>query len=473
MKTKRSTHELILEMRYKGEEAALPIDTSVLALEKGAPFKFEDLNVCEAPRATMDLVHVPHPMEGYWSLICFGSDGDYSPNLGLAHFVLSVAPDGSITGSGEAYLGPLKLTGTSISSGEGFPISVDLKMIVDNADSDYTFHGAHNPKRDTVTGSWDKVERTQESAPEATLAVTDAVGEQELVPDTFAQDTDPVQEAIVPNDNSGNSVDASKKSEPDVSLAGVDAQQIDVADVPTNEVVIGDESNGQANKMTPTQAGTAVEDVQTSTVPENIANGEQGPASYSSMHDNTVSVLENNHHRQTTNAAELSDDKNSAESGDPGISEPNEDTKASHVAAENAVGMQGADDSNVQDGGSPRVLGTFSMRRTPADMHRFRRRFNLDRVADPSVMAKNRWKFAIEAIRFQIQAKNMSWEHVRARFAERKLWQDLAVAFWRGLLPTDRLDLMCALTVEYAPSQSRLYEAIANFLNNRGYPFKT
>lgn len=473
MRTKRSTRELLLEMRYKSSEAALSADTSVLALEKGAPFDFEDLNVYTAPRAKMDLDHVPHPLDGCWSASCFGSDGDFSPTLGLAHFVLSVAPNGSVTGFGEAYFGPLKLTGTSTYSGEGLPIFVDLKVVINNADGDYVFHGTHNSERDTVTGSWDKVERTQESAPEADPLDTGATGAQEGVPDAVIRDTKGVQDAIVPGDDNSNSIAASKKSEPDAVVAEVNAQQTNVADVPTNEGTIGDEPNAQVDTEKPTQADIAVEDTQTSTTPGDIVNGELRTASNDSTHDVTRSALENDPPQETVNVTEGSDDKKSAGDSDPNTSETAEDLQTSHEVAETAVGVQTAEDSGVKKEESPKTLNTFSMRRTPEHLHRFRRNLNLDSEADPSVLAKNRWKFAIESTKFQVQARNMSWEYIRARFAERRLWLDLAVAFWQDLLPPDRIDIMCVLTVEYPPSQSRLYETIANFLNDRGYPFKT
>jgi hypothetical protein len=373
MRPKRSTRGLILEMRYKNE-ASLPLDTTILALEQGASFEFEDLQVYERAGAKTDPYYVPHPLEGYWSVKCFDSDG-FFPTLGMFDFNLAVASDGSITGSGESYVGQLNITGASVSPANGLNTSVDLKMVIKHPDEYhvYVFHGTHSPERDTITGSWDRVERPLESAPEA----------------------------------------------------------------------------------------SAVDD-------------KQQPASNDIMHDDSESGLENDQPQEMTNvAAEESNGKKSAEGNDPGILQPAEDPQTPHKLADNAVGIQEVDDCDVKEDVSPEAVNTFSMRRTPADIHRFRRNLNLDSEADPSVMAKNRWKFAIEATKFQVQVKNMSWEHVRARFAERRLWLDFAAAFWQNLLRPDRVDMMCALTEEYAPSQSRLYETIAKFLNDREYAFKT
>lgn len=280
-RSKRSTRELLLEVR---NNLAVPSDTTILALEKGAPFEFEDFNIYESAGVKTDLDPISHPLEGYWSMMCFRSNGSMVPRLGLLHFVLAVAPDGSVTGSGEAFAGKLLLTGTAAEVDEGSSThSLDLKMIIDNVEVDYFLHGVHNAERDVVTGPW-------------------------------------------------------------------------------------------ANKDRP---------------------------------------------------------------------------QASRYAAR-----------------------TFTMRRTPADIHRFRCDLNLETETDSSVLAKKRWKFATDAARFRVQIKNFSWEYLRARFTERRLWLDLIVAFWQKLLPTDRIDLFCTLTGQYAPWQSRLFQAIARYLDRRDYKGK-
>ncbi|KAF5325408.1 hypothetical protein D9619_010005 [Psilocybe cf. subviscida] len=463
-RTKRSTRELLLEMRYKSDEEAVPPDNTILALEKGAPLEFEDLNVYENASANTDPDHVVHPVEGYWSVTFLDSDGDFFPILGLFHFVLTVAADGSITGSGESYVGRLKITGTSVPPEEGSSQSVELRMVVDNSEVDYLFHGTHNPERDVVTGSWEKVDRVQETPPEAPAEDT-ADGVQEGVSGEVAADTWPG--TITPND--GDS-EANESLEADVVTSEDNAQQTTVSDVSTDEVTTDDAPSAQDDAKTPTQIDTAAEDHQTSSTTESIVEDKQQVASNdSSTPGGTETVAENDQPQEITKVAEGSEDSTSEEDNDS-EAEPAEDSQTSDDAVETA---EGADDANEPEDEGPQALNTFSMRRTPAHMYRFRRNLNLDSETDSSVMAKNRWKFATEATKFQVQTKTFSWEYVRARFAERRLWLDLTVAFWQNLLPSDRIDVMCALTGEYAPSQSRLYETIANYLNPRGYPFKT
>lgn len=132
---------------------------------------------------------------------------------------------------------------------------------------------------------------------------------------------------------------------------------------------------------------------------------------------------------------------------------------------------EGFEADSMEKADSP-TLYIFVMRRTPVDVYRFRRNLNLDTATDSSVLAKARWKFAIEATRFQVQTKTFSWDYVRARFAEQRLWVNLWVAFWKELLPDDRIDTLYALTEVTTPSQSRLYHVIASYLYYRDYEFK-
>lgn len=250
------------------------------------------------------------------------------------------------------------------------------------------------------------------------------------------------------------------------------SQQTGVApQVTMDEVVLSNAPTADEGTKAPTTADTVDDEAQISNTAEGVSDGEQQPESNgTSTHEDTASTPENDHPQEIIEVAEGLDNKTPEEDDDSGTSEAGEEVQASGDVADNA---DEANDSNAEEDESPPALNTFSMRRTPADMRRFRRDLNLDTEADPSIMARNRWTFAIEATKFQVQIKNLSWEYVRARFAERRLWLDLTVAFWQNLLPSDRIDLMCALTGIYGPSQSRLYEVIANYLNPRGYPFKT
>lgn len=237
----------------------------------------------ESAGVKTDSGHASHPLEGYWSVTCLSSGALFSL-LGLCHFVLSVASDGSITGRGEAYVGKLLLKGTTAKSIQGSSTySLKLNMFVDNKKVDYFLHGVHNTERDIVTGSWDVAHSPQKTPP-------------------------------APN--------------------------------------------------------------------------------------------------------------------------------------------------------------TFSMRRTPADIHQIRHDLKLGLETNSSILSRNRWRFAIEATLFRVQSKNFSWKYVQARFAKRRLWLDLTIAFWQKQLPEDRIHLMCALTGVYAPWNSRLYEAIAAYLYARRYAFR-
>lgn len=436
---KRSPREILFEMCDKSEEAAVQADTTVFPFENGVPL--EDFNIYDSASTATVPAHVPHPLTGYWSVKCFDSDGDLFLGLGLFHFALSVASDGSMIGTGESYVGRLKLTGTSAFSGEGFSQSVKLKMVVDNSEVDYIFYGIHNPERDTVTGSWDKVERPQETSPEASSKGT----------------TDEMHATA--RVNTGKPLEAP---------SDVDFQDTGAPDASTHEVAFSGAPNAEVDSRTPTQVDDVVEEAQTPNPPKDIAAGEHlSDLHASGAPDDTYFALENDLPQETKNLSEGSDNTTSEKDDDSHGSEPSQDLQTSEDAAENA------DDSGEQDEERLNPLNTFSMRRTPAHMHRFRRDYNLDSKTDSSVMAKNRWSFAIKATLFQVQGRDMTWDYVRTRFAERKLWLDLTVLFWQNLLPIDRIGLMCTLTGEYGPSQSRIYETIAHYLNQRGYASKT
>lgn len=398
MRTIRSTRELFLEMRNKIEEVAIPDDITLLALEKGSPLEFEDLDVYSAARVERAPGHVPHPLEGYWSVMCTDRYGGFFAVLGLVHFVLSVAPDGSITGFGEAYGGRLNLVGTSVSSGEGLPNSVELKMVVGTLRFDFYFHGTHDPERDTVTGLWEEMETSHEAA---VAVIAKADGAVEGVSNDITQGTEPGQDATIPSKGYSFPIDASKLTEADVTTAAeVDAQQTGIS---TDELDIDEAHNQQEDMQAQlTQADTDVEQIQTTSPAERIVDDEQ---------------------------------------------------QASKVPMNNNF-----------------IYGTFSMRRTPADIRRFGR--NLDSKTDSSMIAKNRWKFALEATRFQVQVKNMSWEYVRARLAERRLWLGSFATLGQKRPPRFLLAQISGLTGECAPSQGRLYEATLKFFRLRGYLYR-
>lgn len=520
MRTKRSTRELFLEMRYKDWYAVNPPDISILAHEEGTPFEFEDLNVYETASADTKSDHVPHPLDGYWSMTCRDANGDY-PTLGLFHFILSVAPDGSITGSGELYTAKLKLTGTFTAHGDGLPITMDLRMIGD-VDNDYIFHGTYNQERDIVTGSWEKADRSVDSAdPEA-----EEDGANEDI-----QDNKPADDPTAASDVNGNPTDASNSSQANNEIDDPNAQQSNTTSLETEEVAVDSAPTEHEDTEVLAQADTPIEDAHTSRetmkdpdqqpspsdesthdhigpavqddLPPGVAADNEGsedsdssasePVQDTQSSDDMIKVAENAQGDDDAVVIEgetgvvLSDqpDKtiNSPEGSNDMTSEESKDSDTPELAAEPEVlgdvaeneDLEGADDPMDQVDESPASLDTFAMRRTPAHLHRFRRNINLDTDTDTdsSLLAKNRWKFAIAAIKFQVQKQSMSWEYVRTCFAERRLWLDLAVAFWLDLLPPNRVDFMCTLTMDYPPSQSRLYETIASFLNDRAYPYKT
>ncbi|KAF5325407.1 hypothetical protein D9619_010006 [Psilocybe cf. subviscida] len=469
MRTIRSTRELILGMRNKSEEAAVVADVTILAFSRGAPLEFEDLNVYETASAQMGLEQISHPLEGYWSVECFDSDGDFFPALGLFHFVLSVASNGSITGSGESYDGCLKLTGTtSLSSAEGSFQSVELKMVVDDREFVYTFHGTHNSKRGTVKGSWERIEQFQE-IPVESSAKDSADEQQEGVPNEVMQNTGPSQDIIASSDCDSIPVDAGEWLE---TTSEMDIQRSGFPDVSTQEVTLDNAPSVQEGTKASTPANTVVEEVQTPTQPESHGDGEQHTNSSNiSTHDDSGVALENDHSPEIISISEASDNMECTGDNDSETSKPTQDPQTSEDMSEDA---DREDDPDILENESPKSLNTFSMRRTPAHIYRFRHDLILDSElgTDSSVMAKNRWKFAIEATIFQVQTRNMSWEYVQARFAERRLWFDLTVAYWRNLLALDRIILLCNLTWQYAPSQSRLYQTIAKYLNPREYPSK-
>lgn len=130
----------------------------------------------------------------------------------------------------------------------------------------------------------------------------------------------------------------------------------------------------------------------------------------------------------------------------------------------------------VYDAGRDRMYGNwangrFSFTRTSAEI--FKYRVYLSSTENSSLSeGRRRWIFATEAIRHQVQAKQFSWDHVRKKFAERKLWVSLTLKHYRNRLATEETDIMHRLIGEYHPAEARLYRILAYFLDQRLYAFK-
>ncbi|KAJ7192237.1 hypothetical protein GGX14DRAFT_480287 [Mycena pura] len=132
------------------------------------------------------------------------------------------------------------------------------------------------------------------------------------------------------------------------------------------------------------------------------------------------------------------------------------------------AGREESDDDEEGIAG-PVILGT--LRRTPPAAYRhLYTQAELD--ADP---VKARWKFALAAIRAEVQRKNCSGAYLRSRNAERKRWVELTVQDKKAArnftpatpLTAEEKDELARLTVVIPPRDIQFYDALANFEVNK------
>lgn len=115
------------------------------------------------------------------------------------------------------------------------------------------------------------------------------------------------------------------------------------------------------------------------------------------------------------------------------------------------------------------------MTRKPANVVQLRRYLDLENSAFPHPLpspARRRWIFAIDATKQLLRAQCMSWSDIKGKFAERRLYVDLAMRESTGLITSDDQERLSQLTRDLPPSQTRLYESVTRFLLGRSYASK-
>ncbi|KAF5325270.1 hypothetical protein D9619_009984 [Psilocybe cf. subviscida] len=123
-----------------------------------------------------------------------------------------------------------------------------------------------------------------------------------------------------------------------------------------------------------------------------------------------------------------------------------------------------------------KFTGAFYMTRTPAELIRFRSYLNSENPPFPRPIPSlpmRRWFFAIEATRYQVRARAMSWGFISERLMERRDYLGWLTRFCYGVLEDTDDERQAQLVVDCSPSQIRLYESISSFLLNKQYAFRT
>ena len=122
--------------------------------------------------------------------------------------------------------------------------------------------------------------------------------------------------------------------------------------------------------------------------------------------------------------------------------------------------------------------GSFVMTRTPPHAFRFRHLLDTnvkDKDTESLNLARRRWVFAIEAVRFKARENAGSWKFIRERIKERRFWIECSI---RDILPSHLKVTRGFLTPEATtewnrvkrqlhPATLHFYEAIAVYLNSR------
>ncbi|KAF5325476.1 hypothetical protein D9619_010064 [Psilocybe cf. subviscida] len=409
-RAKATRQNIILASRTKKEAEDARPDLSILALGKVPSFDFELLNV----HPPSDAVGGPlsNPLGGYWCGVCWDTDGDVFPDVGLLHYTLNVESDGRVSGTGECYRGAVELSG-HVSQGptDDSLYDVTLKMPY-RADLLIFFAGVYDAERDAMYGNWES--GYDQPIPGATDAGTSAGNIQE---DTEAVDG---KEALPEQSEHTDSVhyqdidpgDSSDESDPE--------PYTDSSHPPTN---VND------------AASEARKDGDTLNEPEGDGHTQSPGASRSPV-------------RRNSPPEEVDSDESEKEEQIEGTYEYEEGVVESVIAAS----------------------GRFSFTRTSAEVFKYRAHLTSEENASLSD-GRKRWNFATEAIRYQVRAKRFSWNHVRRKFAERKLWVTLSLKYLRSILAMGESDTLWRIVGGYHPAEGRLYDILSEFLDQRLYSY--
>ncbi|KAF5325471.1 hypothetical protein D9619_010061 [Psilocybe cf. subviscida] len=418
VRAKATRQNIILASRTKKEAEDIRPDLSILALGQISSFDFDLLSV-HPPSDTIEGV-MSNPLGGYWCGVCWDIDSDVFPEVGLLHFTLCVTSDGTVSGDGESYRGAMELSGhVSQRPSNDFLHDVDLKMSF-GTDLLISFKGVYDVERDAMHGNWEN--GYNPPIPDATDAGTSAGIAQNSIGAVDDQEALPEQTHCtegVPCQGVGSG-DCSDKSDAEIDTdCGPTANANDKGSETMKDSEAPDEPEGDSYTQS---LGSSRSPVRLNLPAEQVGSGVAGQEGQAE--DNVPQAID----------IEIDRRQNEVE------------------------------ESVVPDS------GRFSFTRTSAEV--FRYRAHLISTENESLSnGRRRWIFAIEAVRYQVQAKRFSWDHIRRKFAERKLWVSLTLKFCRGLLATGESDIVCRITGEYHPAEGRLYENLTGFLNERLYPY--
>lgn len=119
--------------------------------------------------------------------------------------------------------------------------------------------------------------------------------------------------------------------------------------------------------------------------------------------------------------------------------------------------------------------GHFFITRTPASVFRFRRILNDYEAYTFRTLALRRWAFSIEAVRFQIRERLLSWKFIQKHTAERRKWMGLTIRreldkaspTTKPQLSEEGKDALFALRLTAHPTIGRMYDALSSYFHKR------
>lgn len=131
---------------------------------------------------------------------------------------------------------------------------------------------------------------------------------------------------------------------------------------------------------------------------------------------------------------------------------------------------------DVEESDENHFCGTFKLTRHTPSAFRFRDLLKeLPEQDPPMSIARRRWAFAIEAVRFDVQQHLGSWNYLRARIEERNAWVELSMrdmleiifTSTRGFTSPEQSRHFRTLLHEVHPSVLSVYETMSLYLFDR------
>ncbi|KAF5325414.1 hypothetical protein D9619_010009 [Psilocybe cf. subviscida] len=148
IRVKKSEKE-ILQNFYKEAPTDYHPHKGILAFEATPELEY-------TPTNTNHLTELPpgHTIAGYWSGIQFFPKDEDSSFMGVFHLIVTVSTDGILSGSGEAHVGYLSLSGT-VSGSTFHNTQSTIAFCITCEGTAIWFSGFYDSEKETMSGNWD------------------------------------------------------------------------------------------------------------------------------------------------------------------------------------------------------------------------------------------------------------------------------------------------------------------------------